>query len=259
MKRKSETMGPGNISGHGAVVSAAQESYGDRLKAFSRVRHDLRTPLNAIIGYSEMLIEEADELEPQAFIPDLQKIHSAGKHLLTLISDILDLSKIEAGKMELFNEEFDIFKLIEDVVSTIQPLVEKNANLLEVHCGEGLGSMWADQTKVRQSLFNLLSNASKFTENGTVTLNVDRMKADKDEWITIHVSDTGIGMTPEQMERLFQAFTQADASTTRKFGGTGLGLTITKHFCQMMGGDIYVESEHEKGTTFSIRLPVAVV
>ncbi|ELS03351.1 signal transduction histidine kinase [Xenococcus sp. PCC 7305] len=224
----------------------------------ANMSHELRTPMNAIIGYSEMLHEEAEDLGQEDFIPDLQKIHSAGKHLLSLINDILDLSKIEAGRMELYLESFEIDTLLEDVVATVQPLVEKNHNKLKLIVADDLPSIFADMTKVRQSLFNLLSNASKFTENGTVTLKIKRYLAQDEDWIQFQVHDTGIGMTKNQMARLFKAFTQADASTTRKYGGTGLGLTITQRFCQMMGGDIYVESEVNHGTTFTIKLPVQV-
>ncbi|HBY81590.1 MAG TPA: hybrid sensor histidine kinase/response regulator, partial [Cyanobacteria bacterium UBA11148] len=234
----------------------------------ANMSHELRTPLNAIIGYSEMLQEEAEDLEQEDFIPDLQKIHAAGQHLLGLINDILDLSKIEAGRMELYLETFDISAMAEDVVTTIQPLVEKNQNSLHVDCANNLGSMYADLTKVRQSLFNLLSNACKFTKQGTITLTVSRGRDGEDagmpslqtqDWIIFRVTDTGIGMTSEQMSRLFEAFTQADASTTRQYGGTGLGLAITKKLCQMMGGEVRVESKVGKGSTFIIQLPVRVM
>jgi len=226
----------------------------------ANMSHELRTPLNAIIGYSEMLAEDFEGEEGlEGFVPDLQKIRAAGKHLLSLINDVLDLSKIEAGKMELYLETFEVSRLIEDVVSTVQPLVEKNANTLEFHRADDLGTMHADLTKVRQSLFNLLSNASKFTEQGTITLDVVRETVDGTDWVTFRVSDTGIGMTPEQIEKLFQAFSQAEASTARKYGGTGLGLAVTRRFCQMMGGDISVESELGVGSTFTIRLPAEVV
>ncbi|MFQ5657206.1 MAG: response regulator, partial [Candidatus Methylomirabilales bacterium] len=225
----------------------------------ANMSHELRTPMNAIIGYSEMLQEEAEDAGQDDFIPDLQKIHAAGKHLLGLINDILDLSKVEAGKMDLYLETFDIAPMIQEVMSTIKPLVEKNANTLEVHCADGLGTMRADLTKVRQSLFNLLSNACKFTEKGTITLGVTQETVNGAAWTTFRVTDSGIGMTPEQMGKLFEAFSQADASTTRKYGGTGLGLAITRKFCQMMGGDITVESVPGQGSTFTIRLPVEVV
>jgi signal transduction histidine kinase/DNA-binding response OmpR family regulator/transcriptional regulator with GAF, ATPase, and Fis domain len=224
----------------------------------AHMSHELRTPLNAIIGYSEMLQEEAEDIGQEGFLPDLKNIHAAGKHLLGLINDILDLSKIEAGKMELFLESFEIPGLVRDVVATIQPLVEKNGNTLQVDCSESLGTMHADLTKVRQALFNLLSNACKFTKQGTITLEVTQAARNGNPSICFRVRDTGIGMTPEQMGKLFQAFSQADASTTREFGGTGLGLAISRKFCQMMGGDISVESVYGEGSTFTIQLPAEV-
>jgi signal transduction histidine kinase len=225
----------------------------------ANVSHELRTPLNAIIGYSEMLMEDAEDEGPETFVSDLEKIHASGRHLLALINDILDLSKVEADKMELYLETFDVADLVRDVVSTVQPLVEKNANTLQVRAGHDLGTMHADLTKVRQSLFNLLSNAAKFTDRGTITLSAAREMVDGAARLTFRVRDTGIGMTPEQMGKLFQAFSQADASTGRKYGGTGLGLVITRRSCQMMGGDVTVESEYGVGTTFTIRLPAEVV
>lgn len=221
----------------------------------ANMSHELRTPLNAIIGYSEMLEEEAQELGEQTMIKDLTKIHTAGKHLLALINDVLDLSKIEAGKMDLYLEEFEIRDALHDVLATIQPLVQKNGNQLVTELDEHLGAMRSDLTKIRQTLFNLLSNASKFTEKGAITLRAKRETVDGRDWITFQVSDTGIGMTPEQQSRLFEAFTQADSSTTRKYGGTGLGLAITRRFCQMMGGDVNVESAPGKGAMFTIRVP----
>jgi signal transduction histidine kinase/CheY-like chemotaxis protein len=220
--------------------------------------HELRTPMNAIIGYSEMLIEEAEDTEAQALVPDLEKVLSASRHLLGLINSILDLSKVETGKMDLYLETFQVDAVVADVVSTIQPLVRKNGNTLEVQVDGDVGAMRADLTKVRQSLFNLLSNACKFTKDGRITLGVSRRDEDLADSILFTVSDTGIGMTEEQVSKLFQAFTQADASTSRKFGGTGLGLVITRQFCQLMGGDVSVESELGRGTTFRIRLPAVV-
>jgi len=225
----------------------------------ANMSHELRTPLNAIIGYSEMLQEEAEDVGQEAFVPDLQKIHGAGKHLMSLINNILDLSKIEAGKMDFYLEDFEIVPMIQEIVTTIKPLVEKNANTLELHAPDNLGAMHADLTKVRQTLFNLLSNACKFTERGAIILGVNRERVDGEDWISFRVSDTGIGMSPEQTSRLFQSFTQADASTTRKYGGTGLGLAISQKFCQMMGGDITVESAPGQGSIFTVRVPAEVV
>ena len=238
--------------------AASEEANQAKSTFLANMSHELRTPMNAIIGYSEMLQEEAEDLGQEEFIPDLHKIHSAGKHLLSLINDILDLSKIEAGRMELYLETFEIAPILKDVVATVHPLIEKNSNKLIVNCPEKLGTMHADLTKIRQTLFNLLSNASKFTKKGKIGLKVERYTQNDTNWISFQISDTGIGMTPEQMGKLFQAFTQADASTTRKYGGTGLGLAITKKFCQMMGGDISVESERGKGSTFTILLPTQV-
>jgi signal transduction histidine kinase/CheY-like chemotaxis protein len=220
--------------------------------------HELRTPMNAIIGYSEMLEEEAEERGAQEFVADLQRILSAGRHLLTLINSILDLSKIEAGKMDIYVEPFDVQAVVAEVVSTIKPLVQKNGNTLDVNVDEAVGIMRADLTKLRQSLFNLLSNASKFTKNGLITLSVRRESNAATDTVVFAISDTGIGMTPEQLSRLFQAFSQAHASSSQEFGGTGLGLVITRQFCELMGGDVSVESEAGKGTTFKVRLPAVV-
>jgi PAS domain S-box-containing protein len=237
---------------------AAEEANRAKSAFLANMSHELRTPLNAIIGYSEMLQEEAADLGQQDLTPDLQKIQAAGRHLLALINDILDLSKIEAGKMDLFLETFDVQPMLQEAVTTIQPLVEKNRNTLEVHSPDVLGTMRADLTKVRQALFNLLSNACKFTEQGIITLAASREVVDGVGWITFRVTDTGIGISPEQLGNLFQAFAQANASTTRQYGGTGLGLAITRHFCQMMGGDITVGSTLGQGATFTIRLPAQV-
>ena len=224
----------------------------------ANVSHELRTPLNAIIGYSEMLMEDAEQKGLNDFIPDLRKIHSSGKHLLALINDILDLSKIEAGKMELSVEPFNVLSMIEEVASTVEPLAEKNANSLEIQCAGDLGTMHSDLTRVRQMLFNLLSNACKFTEKGTISLHAARNSGGSGDWLTVRVSDTGIGMTEKQMEKLFQPFSQVEGRTKDKYGGTGLGLVITKQFCEMMGGDISLKSEYGAGTTFSIRLPLEI-
>jgi signal transduction histidine kinase/CheY-like chemotaxis protein len=225
----------------------------------ANMSHELRTPLNAIIGYSEMLQEEAEDAGDSAtYGPDLQKIHAAGKHLLELINAVLDLSKIEAGKMELYLETFDVPQMVRDIAAVVQPLAEKNANRIEVRCDEATGAMRADLTKVRQTLFNLLSNACKFTDHGTVTLRVDSEVVDGADWLRFAVSDSGIGMTPEQVGRLFQDFTQADAATGRKYGGTGLGLALSRRLCWLMGGDIGVESTPGQGSTFTVRLAATV-
>ncbi len=224
----------------------------------ANMSHELRTPLNAILGFSEMLQEEAVEKDQQDFNADLQKISMAGKHLLGLINDILDLSKIEAGKMELHLEIFDISSLISEVASTIEMQVAKNGNTLEITYAPDIGVMRADLSKVRQGLFNLVSNATKFTHQGQIKVEAERQIMDGSDWIMFRISDTGIGLSSEQIVRLFQSFTQADASTTRKFGGTGLGLALTRRFCQMMGGDVTVHSVHGKGSVFTIKLPATV-
>jgi signal transduction histidine kinase/CheY-like chemotaxis protein/putative methionine-R-sulfoxide reductase with GAF domain len=232
----------------------------DRHKSefLANMSHELRTPLNAIIGYSEMLQEDAADLGAGPLIDDLRKINAAGKHLLELINAVLDLSKIEAGKMELYLESFDVAGLVRDIAAVVQPLAAKNANRLEVRCADDIGAMHADLTKVRQALFNLLSNACKFTDRGTVSVAVTRAAEQGQDWMTFAVSDTGIGMTPEQLARLFEAFAQADAATTRKYGGTGLGLALSRRLCRMMGGDVTAESEAGRGSTFTIRLPATV-
>jgi signal transduction histidine kinase/DNA-binding response OmpR family regulator len=238
------------------LASQANEAKSSFLANMS---HELRTPLNAIIGYSEILAEEAEDSGRQDMIADLKKICSAGKHLLALINDVLDLSKIEAGKMDLYLESFEVASIIEEVASTIAPLIEKNANVLELRCAQGLGTMRADLTKLRQALFNLLSNASKFTSRGTITLSVTRERTDGVDWISFSVKDSGIGMSPEQMGNLFQAFSQAEVSTSKMYGGTGLGLVLSRRFCQRMGGDVTVESALGVGSSFTIRLPAEVV
>ena len=224
----------------------------------ANMSHELRTPLNAILGFSEMLQEEAVAKNLDDFSVDLQKISTAGKHLLGLINDILDLSKIEAGKMELHLENFDISSLIAEVASTIEMQVEKNGNTLQIACAPEIGAMRADLSKVRQGLFNLVSNATKFTHGGQIRIEVEREIMDGRDWIIFRVSDTGIGLSSEQIVRLFQAFTQADASTTRRFGGTGLGLALTRRFCQMMSGDVTVHSVPGEGSVFTIKLPARV-
>ncbi|MBE0591373.1 MAG: response regulator, partial [Gemmatimonadales bacterium] len=221
----------------------------------ANMSHELRTPLNAIIGVSEMLLEDAHDDKADHLVEPIERIMRAGKHLLALINDILDLSKIEAGRMDLHIESFALRPLVEDVAATVRPLADKNGNDLVVECAPDVGSMQADPTRVRQALLNLAANAVKFTEKGRIAFLVARESEEGREWIVIQVTDTGIGMTPEQVARLFQEFVQADASTTRRYGGTGLGLAISRRFCRMMGGDITVQSVPGRGSTFTIRLP----
>ncbi|MNI22517.1 Signal transduction histidine-protein kinase BarA [compost metagenome] len=221
----------------------------------ANMSHELRTPLNAIIGYSEMLKEEAEELDEPTFVEDLGKINTAGNHLLALINDILDISKIEAGKMEIHLETSGLPGLIQDVLTTVTPLIEGNKNKLETHCEEG--NITTDVTKLRQILINLLSNASKFTKSGTIRFDIYRQSRGNQAGYCFRIQDTGIGMTPEQQKKLFQPFTQADSSTTRKYGGTGLGLAISQRFSKIMSGDIRVESELGVGSTFTCWFPMS--
>lgn len=237
----------------------AEQANQAKSQFLANMSHELRTPLNAIIGYSEMLTEEAEEVGQTAFIPDLERIRGAGRHLLALINDILDLSKIEAGKMEIFIESFDLRSLVEEVAATVDPLVRKNGNRLAIHVPADLPTIDADLTKLRQILLNLLSNASKFTTGGDVTMTV-RLQEDGNggDWVEIAIDDSGVGMTDEQLSRIFEAFSQADASTTKRFGGTGLGLVISRQFALLMGGEIFVDSTLGEGSTFTLRLPRVV-
>ncbi len=236
------------------AMDKAQTANKAKSDFLARMSHELRTPLNAIIGYSEMLMEEADDDGLETYSEDLSKINSSGGHLLTLINDILDLSKIEAGKMELFVEEFEYENLLKQIEATAKPLVEKNGNKLIITSKINNLNLKNDQTKVRQILFNMLSNAAKFTDKGTVTLAVKLEK----ENIRFDVIDTGIGMNKKQLDKVFEEFTQAETSTSKKYGGTGLGLPISKKMTEMMGGHIEVSSEKGKGTTFSIIIPISV-
>ena len=244
-------------------LAREQAEAASRLKSqfLASVSHELRTPLNAIIGIAEMLLEEAEDLKPdeRLQVEPLRRIHGASMHLLSLIDEVLDLAKIEAGRMELFVEEFDAAALIGHVRSVAEPLMDRNGNRLEVEAAADLGAMRSDQTKVRQALLNLLGNAAKFTRNGRVTLAARRLPGDDGgDRLEFRVSDTGIGMTAEQMARLFEPFSQAEASTARDHGGTGLGLALTKRFCRMLGGDVAVESERGRGSTFTVTLPAVL-
>jgi len=282
LSRKNEELEQ-EVARRRAAEEAATSASQAKSQFIANVSHELRTPLNAIIGYSEMLEEELQERGQADLVADTQKVRAAARHQLALINDVLDLSKIEAGKVTLCRETFVVSTLVQEVAATVQPLLDKNANRLEVLCAADVGSMRTDPTRLRQVLFNLLSNACKFTEKGTIRLEVSRWEmGDGREgtdavptphaslpapdshlpssicYLLFQVSDTGIGMTPEQLSKLFQAFTQADAWTYKKFGGTGLGLAISKRFCQMMGGDITVSSELGKGSTFTVTLPTDV-
>jgi len=235
---------------------AAEGANRAKSEFLANMSHELRTPMNAILGYSEMLMEEAEELGQEASIPDLKKINQAGTHLLALINDVLDLSKIESGKMEAFAEEINLDRLIDEVAATAQPLIEKNNNRLVIERGKQLGSAHQDLTKLRQALFNLLSNAAKFTRDGTVSLHVKRTEQAGEDWLVFAISDTGIGIAADKIEQIFEEFTQADGSTTRDYGGTGLGLSISRRFCELLGGNLSVYSKPGEGSTFIIRLPV---
>src|SRR5688500_2386280 len=236
---------------------AAEDASRAKSAFLANMSHELRTPLNAIIGYSEMLEEDTRQSGPPENVRDLQRIQAAGKHLLSLINVVLDLSKIEAGKMTLHVETFAVAPTVEEMITTLQPAAERNFNRLVLRMADDLGSMHADVTKVRQILFNLLSNACKFTKHGTVTLDVERRQGREDR-LVFRVSDTGIGMTPQQQTNLFQYFTQADSSTARKYGGTGLGLAISQRFTHLMRGEIHVTSTSGEGSVFTLELPAKV-
>ncbi|MBI3774715.1 MAG: HAMP domain-containing protein [Gammaproteobacteria bacterium] len=222
----------------------------------ANMSHELRTPLNAIIGYSEILQEDAGIAGLGKCNADLERIKTAGHHLLSLINNVLDLSKIEAGKIDLHLETVNLAEVLDEVQSTVQPLIAKHHNHFFVNCPAEPGTLVSDVVRLRQIIINLLSNAFKFTENGTVSLTIQRFVVEQREWIEFEIRDSGIGMTPEQSARLFQSFTQADSSTTRRFGGTGLGLAISKHLCTLLGGDIFVESSLGQGSVFIVVLPV---
>ncbi len=239
--------------------AAAEAASRSKSTFLANMSHELRTPLNAIIGYSELLLEEAAEHERDELSVDLERINRAGRHLLGLISDILDISKIEAGRMDLHNEIFALAPLLDDLEATVGPQMQRNRNQLVVRYSGEPAELYADQVKVRQILINLLGNAAKFTEDGVVTLRVwQEGEPQSPQMVVFEVSDTGIGIGAEQLETLFEPFAQADQTTTRRYGGTGLGLAITRRFCQMMGGTIAVESAPGEGSTFTVRLPLLV-
>ena len=241
-----------------AAQKAAELASHAKSDFLATMSHELRTPLNAIIGYSEMLVEEAPEMEPEEMTPDLEKICLAGKHLLALINDILDFSKIEAGKMTLHPESFRVGELINEIEQTVQPLFDKSKNMLVVTCEEPSEVMVTDRVKVRQCLLNLLSNANKFTQEGDVTVDAKLSTVNNVQIVEFRITDTGIGMTPEHVENLFEKFAQADSSTSRKYGGTGLGLAITQRLVHLLGGEIFVVSVEGQGTTFHLQVPLQV-
>lgn len=239
------------------IIARDQALEASRAKTvfLANMSHELRTPMNAILGYSEMLLEDSGGMSADEIASDLHKIRNAGKHLLALINDVLDLSKIESGKMTMHHESFLIEELVQDIVSTMEPIAAKNGNKIQVRCPSEIGAMYSDSMKVRQSLMNLLSNACKFSQDGTIDLSLSTRSHEGEEYVLFAVTDHGIGMSPEQIAKLFQAFVQADDSTTRKYGGTGLGLTISRRLCEMLGGDIRVCSDLGYGSTFTMELP----
>ncbi|MCB9568908.1 MAG: hypothetical protein H6710_17125 [Myxococcales bacterium] len=236
----------------------AEEANRAKSAFLANMSHELRTPLNAIIGYAELLVEELEELDTDEIGEVVTRISAAGHHLLGLINDVLDLSKIEAGKMELFIEEIDLAQIVGEVLATITPLSDKQKNRLLIELDPDLGPLHTDATKIRQILFNLLSNACKFTSGGEVLLAVRCLHIADEAWVELLVRDSGIGIAADKLERLFETFTQAEASTSSRYGGTGLGLAITRRLCLLMGGDISVSSIVGSGTTFTVRLPTAV-
>ncbi len=240
------------------ATNAAREANQAKSAFLAKMSHELRTPMNAIIGYSEILVEDATDRGDTSAVSDLKKILSAALHLLGLINDVLDLSKIEAGKMDLYLETFDFRRLVEEIVSTAQPLIDRNENRVVIDCPSEIGDVHADATKLRQILLNLLSNASKFTDHGEIRIKVSKQSDGLQEILAISVKDSGIGMTPDQMSKLFQAFMQAEQSTSAKYGGTGLGLAISRQFALLMGGDILVESKLGSGSTFTLTMPSRV-
>ena len=240
------------------AIEAAEAANQAKSNFLANISHELRTPMNAILGYSEMLMEEAEDTGQDDFIPDLKKINQAGAHLLSLINDVLDLSKIESGRMEALTERMSVDVLIDEVASTAHPLMQSNNNHFKIERGEQLGDVYQDVTKLRQAMLNLLSNAAKFTHEGHVSLRVERSNIDDTDWLTFAVQDTGIGIAADKLEQVFVEFSQADNSTTRDYGGTGLGLTISRRFCKMMGGDLSVTSQPGIGSTFTVRLPAVL-
>lgn len=238
------------------AIDNARKADSAKSKFLANMSHELRTPLNAIIGYSELLTDETQEKGQTEYTEDLKKIQHAGTHLLGLINEILDLSKIEQGRMEIFTEEINISKLLDEIKTTIKPLAEQNANQLEIKTSANIGYLYSDLTKLKQILYNLLSNACKFTHNGLIILNVEKINENGDGSIVFTIQDNGIGISSEKIEEIFQPFKQESTETTRNFGGTGLGLTISKHFCELLGGQLSLKSHKGEGSVFTVQLPV---
>ena len=238
-----------------AAVDKAKKADTAKSDFLANMSHELRTPLNAVIGYSELLEEEAREDGLEHYSSDLQKIHHSGTHLLGLINEILDLSKVEQGQMEIFSEEIDIRQLMLEVKTTIQPMAEKNANYLQIHMPDDIGSFRTDLTKLRQVLFNLLSNACKFTHDGKIILNVQKKVDDEQSSIIFTIEDNGIGISPEKIDAIFEPFRQETTDTTKQFGGTGLGLAISKRFIELLGGQLQLKSRKGEGSVFTVQLP----